>query len=65
MDEIKVSLGTRIKSFFVQCTRVWRILKKPTASEFKAVAKISAIGILIIGAVGFLISDLISVLFNK
>ncbi|HEB47302.1 MAG TPA: protein translocase SEC61 complex subunit gamma, partial [Candidatus Pacearchaeota archaeon] len=30
--------------------------KKPTRKEFESVAKISAIGILILGALGFLIS---------
>ena len=49
----------KIKSFIVQSKRVWQILKKPSSVEFKTVAKISAIGILAIGAVGFLISDLI------
>jgi protein transport protein SEC61 subunit gamma-like protein len=49
---------TKIKSFIIQSKRVWQVLKKPTAEEFKAVAKISAIGILLIGAVGFIVSDL-------
>ena len=44
------------KSFFVKCRRVWQVLKKPTTNEFWTVTKISAIGILIIGAVGFAIS---------
>ena len=49
----------KIKSFALQCKRVWQILRRPTGEEFKTVAKISAIGILVIGAVGFIISDLI------
>ncbi len=52
----------KIKSFLMQSKRVWLVLKKPTSEEFKMVAKISAIGILIIGAVGFLISDLINII---
>ena len=50
---------TRFGSFLVQCKRVWLVLRKPTMEEFKAIAKVSAIGILIIGAVGFIISDVL------
>jgi len=44
------------KSFFFKCKRVWHILRKPTTNEFWTVTKISAIGISVIGAVGFAIS---------
>ncbi|MBS3091524.1 protein translocase SEC61 complex subunit gamma [Candidatus Pacearchaeota archaeon] len=50
---------SRLGSFLVQCKRVWQVLRKPTNEEFKTIAKISAIGVLIIGAVGFIIADLI------
>jgi len=33
-------------------------MKKPTKKEFEQIAKVSAIGILIIGALGFLVSIL-------
>ena len=49
----------RIKSFIMQSKRVWHILKKPSSQEFKAIAKISAIGIFVMGFVGFVISDVI------
>ena len=58
-DEPKVSLASRIGSFFVQSKRVWLVLRKPSTEEFKSIAKISAIGILAIGAIGFIISDII------
>lgn len=54
----------KIKSFALKCKRVWHILKKPTKKEFEQVAKISAIGVLILGALGFIIS-LIMKLFVK
>jgi len=56
-------MGTfeKIKSFTIQCKRVWHVLKKPSAYEFKTISKVSAIGILIIGAVGFLIADTIKI----
>ncbi len=53
------ALGTRIKSFFVQCTRVWQLLRKPSMDEFKSISKISALGLLAIGLIGFLIADII------
>jgi protein transport protein SEC61 subunit gamma-like protein len=46
----------KIGSFFNKCRRVWHILRKPSSDEFKATAKISAIGILLIGLIGFIIS---------
>jgi len=54
----------KTKSFFVQCSRVWKILKKPSKKEFETIAKVSAIGIGIIGVFGFLISILVKVLFK-
>ena len=44
------------KSFFVKCKRVWSVLKKPSRKEFETVAKVSAIGVAILGVLGFLIS---------
>ena len=45
----------KTKSFFIKCKRVWHTLKKPSKKEFETVAKVSAIGIGVIGLVGFLI----------
>lgn len=55
----KPSITTKIKSFVIQSKRVWHVLKKPSSEEFKSIAKISALGILVIGLVGFIISDII------
>ena len=49
----------KIKSFVLQSKRVWHVLKKPSGVEFKTIAKVSAIGILILGAIGFVIGDVI------
>jgi len=46
----------KLKSFFEKCMRVWLLLRKPSSMEFKTIAKVSAIGILIIGLIGFIIS---------
>ena len=44
------------KKFYKKCKRVWYVLKKPSKKEFQMVAKVSAIGIALLGIVGFLIS---------
>jgi len=59
MDEQKPSIGERLKSFILKSKRVWHVLKKPSMYEFQTIAKVSAIGILIIGFLGFVISDVI------
>jgi protein transport protein SEC61 subunit gamma-like protein len=51
-----------LKAFISKSKRVWLVLKKPTRKEFEMVAKVSAVGILILGAIGFLFSILIKVL---
>lgn len=56
-ETTKSGLATKIKSFIIQSKRVWHVLRKPTALEFKTVSKVSAIGILILGALGFFIAD--------
>ena len=49
----------KLKSFFEKSKRVWLVLKKPTRKEYEMVAKVSAIGIVVLGVLGFLISILI------
>jgi len=49
-----------IGTFAKKCLRVWKVLKKPSKDEFTMVAKVSAIGILVIGLVGFIISILMN-----
>ena len=59
METSSVGWKVKLVSFFEQSKRVWHVLKKPSSEEFKAVAKVSAIGILALGAIGFIISDII------
>jgi len=55
MEEQKPSLMQKIKSFLYQCKIVLRVTKKPTKQEFYTVLKVSAIGMVIIGAIGFIV----------
>lgn len=52
-----------INSFLKQCERVLRVSKKPDADEYKTVAKVTGVGIIIIGVIGFIVSLLSQVLF--
>ncbi|MBU1975280.1 MAG: protein translocase SEC61 complex subunit gamma [Nanoarchaeota archaeon] len=45
----------KAKQFGTECLRVLRITKKPNREEFSAVVKVSALGILVIGLLGFVI----------
>ncbi len=56
MTEILESL----KQFVTKSKRVWMIMKKPSMKEFELISKISAIGILLLGVIGFFFSILIS-----
>lgn len=51
----------RLKSFVIQSVRVWKLLRKPSAAEFKTIAKVSAIGILVLGAAGFIIATIMEI----
>jgi len=57
-----MSLVNYLKDFLIQCKRVWVVTKKPSNTEFKMIAKASAIGILALGFVGFAIFAIIKFL---
>lgn len=45
----------KLKEFISESKRVLRITKKPNREEFKVIVKVSGIGIVIIGLIGFFI----------
>lgn len=53
----------KVKSFLSQCVRVWHLLRKPSSEEFKMITKVSAIGLAVIGLIGFVISVLMAFAF--
>lgn len=46
----------RLKTFIQECIRVFRITRKPTGDELKIIVKVSGIGILVIGLIGFTVN---------
>ncbi len=54
-QEEKPSKLLKVKRFGRECLRVLRVTKKPTKEEFKTIVKVSGLGIIIIGLIGFII----------
>ena len=53
----------KLKSFANECKRVLKITKKPNNDEFKGIVKVSGIGMIIIGLIGFVIQVVKILLF--
>lgn len=53
----------KIKEFGKECIRVLKVTKKPTNEEFKTIVKVSGLGILLIGLIGFII-QVIKIVFK-
>jgi len=56
-----MTIKQSVISFYHKSKRVWHVLRKPTKEEFWTVSKVSAIGIAIIGVLGFLVTILMNV----
>ena len=53
-------LLVKLKTFLIEAKRVHRITRKPNKQEFKTIVKIPAIGIAVIGVIGFIINTIAS-----
>jgi len=60
MDEIQQP--SRLKRYWKETVRVIRITKKPNKEEYKNVVKVTALGIAVIGAIGFVIFLIVQLL---
>ena len=54
----------RFKRFVTESKRVLMVTKKPTTLEFKTIVKVSGLGIIIIGLVGFIITMIRELVFK-
>lgn len=50
-----MELLSRLKSFIIESRRVLTITRKPTNAELKTIVKVSGVGILLIGLIGFIL----------
>lgn len=46
----------KLKTFLRESKRVYQVTRKPTMKEFKLIVKITGIGILVIGLIGFIVN---------
>ena len=60
-----MAIKEKIGSFLSQCRRVWQLLRKPSSEEFKTVSKISALGLGLIGLIGFVITIVMNFVYPK
>jgi protein transport protein SEC61 subunit gamma-like protein len=51
-----------IKDLITRCIRIIHISRKPTKEEFEQVAKITGLGIVVIGVLGLVISTVFSLI---
>ncbi|MFC1801492.1 protein translocase SEC61 complex subunit gamma [Nanoarchaeota archaeon] len=56
MEGYKESKLRKVKNFFKECKRILKVTKKPSREEYKTIVKVSAIGMGIVGLLGFLIN---------
>jgi len=59
----KQGFKEKVKHFLIECRRVLKVTKKPSTEEFKSIVKVTGVGILIIGLIGFLIHFLKEMVF--
>ncbi len=62
--EEKPNLINKLRRFIIECVRVLKVTRKPTKEEFKTIVKVTGLGIIIIGLIGFII-QLIKIIFFK
>ncbi|MFQ5621432.1 MAG: protein translocase SEC61 complex subunit gamma [Candidatus Nanoarchaeia archaeon] len=55
MEQVNQSFMSKTKEFLRECRRVLKVTKKPSTEEFKTIVKVCAVGMGIIGAIGFLL----------
>jgi len=64
MEENTSSFSFKAKRFLKECIRVLKITKKPSNMEFKTIVKVSGLGMIIIGMIGFVLQLIKQVLIN-
>jgi len=57
------SYWVKFKSFINECLRVLRVTRKPDKIEFKTIVKVSGLGMIVIGLIGFMITMIKELVF--
>ncbi|MFC1691789.1 protein translocase SEC61 complex subunit gamma [Nanoarchaeota archaeon] len=65
MEEVeKKNWWTKLKRFYYECVRVFKVTRKPSKLEFRTIVKVSGVGMIIIGMLGFLIQMIKILIFS-
>jgi protein transport protein SEC61 subunit gamma and related proteins len=56
--KMEITYMQKLRNFWTECMRVLRVTKKPDRLEFTTIVKVSALGMAIIGLIGFSIQML-------
>ena len=57
------SIWVRLKTFINESIRVLRVTRKPSKEEYKTIVKVSGLGMILIGLLGFIITMVKQLLF--
>ena len=57
------SYWARLKGFIGESIRVLKVTRKPDKTEFKTIVKVSGVGMILIGLIGFVITMLRELIF--
>ncbi len=52
------------KEFVIECVRVLKVTRKPSKDEYRTIVKVSGLGILLIGLIGFIVAMLNQFVFK-
>jgi protein transport protein SEC61 subunit gamma-like protein len=52
----KQTFLSKTKSFLLECRRVLKVTKKPNKEEFVTIVKVTGVGIILIGLLGFAVT---------
>ena len=50
-----MNIKEKLHQFIEECKRVLTVTKKPTSTEFKTIVKVSGLGMILIGLIGFIL----------
>ncbi len=66
MEELHQETGliAKIKRYILEYKRVVTVTKKPTKDEFITIVRVSALGILVVGLLGFIIQMIEALIFK-
>ena len=63
--QTRETMWLKVVRFFRECRRVVKVIRKPNKEEFLTTVKVSALGVAIIGLIGFVLSVVQQLILRK